>query len=71
MTETIVPRQTPPCPQCGKRVETIGVERQDDGWSITDMTRVLRPAEMWVNPCQHPVAGYVANEDGIVVEWKS
>jgi hypothetical protein len=32
--------------------------------------RGLPPAAMWVNPCRHRISGYVATEDGLVVEWK-
>ena len=62
--------ETPPCPKCGKTVESFEIEQRDHGWSITETMRVLEPAKMWVNPCRHPISGYVAREDGIVVEWK-
>lgn len=63
-------RLTPPCPRCGRDVETLGFEQRDDSYSMTASARALPPLEMWVNPCGHPISGYVTNEDDIVVELK-
>lgn len=72
MTETqtvdLTAWPTPPCPHCGRDVKALRIESYD-GFDViyTAPTRVPFSRLMNLQPCGHPISGYVVQ--GEQVEW--
>lgn len=56
---------TPPCPRCGSAVSSLVIEQNEDDF-LRPATVIIR-RYMNLQPCLHPINGYVLKDEK--VEW--